>query len=616
MSLLGFTRDSVVDLLALAENNEDDDISFNTGSEGSNLSEDEDILFLEDDVCNDHTSLAIQETSTAQYEEDKILIENEDTFKENSYEKPFGNESKISVAEHEQQVSEGQDSYSAFYQNYSSYDFSGYDDPYDLYKQLDAIPAREKSQNIFCCFFPSISNESSPTDSEVEDTIPNDQQAMFNGKAVISTLDSNPVERQTQLADISTNEEKESMRSHEQSRLSPNPVNDEVKTDNDNENNAGANDKSSPRVKPLKGILKMSDGDGLKRSLSLNTASSTGSADGNGMRRRTLFPKYEARSTKRNHNSNKEKKSVVFSSMARVIHVDARSDISLLERTRIWWQRSDFDDFKKTGRIISKAMAEGGSKIWLSTTDNWGSAPFNKSTTGNHSPEYKSALNKYGVSNIQEESKDEEFGSKWWCKFGHSRRGLEHVVSTEEGRQRQRNVKSAIQALLDEQRRQRLTRHRDQKKLAAISLQYTSWARELALASGKADEEAVRSNFNIKAKSRISFLQDSQHRGADFVVRANPGAMSEILDANTTTTLLLKEEKQNLTNTQSRNVATKKAVYTHNKINNVNKQVDLADRTEAIDDLLASKRSISQQAAGFGADHTTVRSIPSGVAFG
>lgn len=129
-------------------------------------------------------------------------------------------------------------------------------------------------------------------------------------------------------------------------------------------------------------------------------------------------------------------------------------------------------------------------------------------------------------------------GLKWWCKFG-------HIVSIEEGRSRQRFVNIAIRAVLDEQRHQRLT-SRDPNKIAAVAMQYTSWARDLSAAAGAADAEAVQSNFNSKAKCRIHHLtrnlngrrepRDNGHApSATFILSCNTALTAKVMDVNTNT---------------------------------------------------------------------------------
>jgi hypothetical protein len=169
----------------------------------------------------------------------------------------------------------------------------------------------------------------------------------------------------------------------------------------------------------------------------------------------------------------------------------------------------------------------------------------NENDIRSNSEEYRLALQRYGGNFLGEEKvmdEDDDVGHKWWCKFGHSRRGLEHIVSVEEGRQRQKLVNASITAVLEEQRRQRLSR-RDPNKIASISMQYTSWAKDLARAAGEADAEAVRSNFHAKAKGRLSYLSSrllKQKDGekvegqpcASFILSANPALMAEVLDSH------------------------------------------------------------------------------------
>jgi hypothetical protein len=224
----------------------------------------------------------------------------------------------------------------------------------------------------------------------------------------------------------------------------------------------------------------------------------------------------------------------------------------------VWWQKSDYDDFKKTGRIISKAMECGGSEIWLTSTNAWGKGQQSRDAAtkskqeadsgqsvgkeANFDSAYAEALEKYTGSekksnNNTSSDNNSDFGNKWWCKFGHSRRGLEHIVSSSEGKARQQSVLLAIETILEEQKRQRVARTKDPNKLRNVAMQYTSWARDLALAAGAADAEAVESNFDVGAKSRAQhFATRSTHLLSDNNVAGGGVAKaitSQILDENT-----------------------------------------------------------------------------------
>ena len=243
----------------------------------------------------------------------------------------------------------------------------------------------------------------------------------------------------------------------------------------------GLVDLETETSKTKRGILKTTKKSSSSKNISMDTKNNTSnninqrSSTANPAtttRRRSLFPTYEPSST----GGSKKHLRVSFAPMARVVTVRSKNDMLLSEKADIWWQKTDYEDFRKTGRIITRAMLEGGSEIWLASQ-----------------------------ANDDDEDKDMQ-GDKWWHKFGHSRRGLEHVVSMEEGRQRQMNVKHAIRSVIEEQSRQKLYKRVDPEKLRTAALQHTSWARDLALASGASDADAVRCSFKEERRSREFYL--------------------------------------------------------------------------------------------------------------
>jgi hypothetical protein len=242
----------------------------------------------------------------------------------------------------------------------------------------------------------------------------------------------------------------------------------------------------------------------LKRSSKLsgtNLSSQTHQLTGEASRRRSLFPSYSETSKK------KQDLNITFSPMARVMAVKSHKDMESEEKGSVWWQKSDYEGFRKTGRMITKAMLEGGSEIWLATNRSWQLPNQGRSTTLKHATslaERKAAKNK---GNARSKKEYEATRDKWWHKFGHSRRGLEHVASIDEGRQRQGNVRQAIRAVVEENRRQKAFLREDADKLRMVSLQHTTWARDLAMAAGASDADAVLMNFNDEdRKSREFYL--------------------------------------------------------------------------------------------------------------
>jgi len=394
---------------------------------------------------------------------------------------------------------------------------------------------------------------------------------------------------------------------------------------------------------PLKGILKKTND--VKLTMSIEDSRDNGKESRLSMHssmvtppRRHLFPTYQPRANTPStnvHNSvmnddattsveKKVKKNVKFQPMSRVVTVKARGSMSFMEKCQIWWQKPDYEDFKKAARIIAKAMVQGGSEIWLQTSDSWGRQKQiqqqhggNRTSAGiSNTLAYRRALTQYGVA--ADEADDNSTGSeedgcdndKWWCKFGHSRRGLEHIVSVDEGRQRHKYVTDATRAVLEEQRRQRLS-SKDSIKIASVSLRHTSWARELAFAAGAADDEAVRSKFCTKAKSRILHLHEnlrirekrggtggsaSEYRSAHFILSANPALTSLILDENTSSARTLRKNYLNKANKSDkiRNSGSSNDVFNSHQIRKLDEYHDanMGENKEA---------DITRIASGFGA---------------
>mmetsp|Transcript_34202 Transcript_34202/g.78959 ORF Transcript_34202/g.78959 Transcript_34202/m.78959 type:complete len:380 (+) Transcript_34202:305-1444(+) len=154
------------------------------------------------------------------------------------------------------------------------------------------------------------------------------------------------------------------------------------------------------------------------------------------------------------------RKKIKWNSMAKVAHVPSLTSISTFEMQRIWWQKSDYDEFKKTSRILAKALVEENSRVWLAST-----------SVRNHSLHATMELASHWQA---------EHGSKWWCKFGHSRRGLEHITQIGVGRARQQKVVESIRAVLREQELMRIQKSKsnngqniDPRRLCKVSMSYT-----------------------------------------------------------------------------------------------------------------------------------------------
>jgi len=288
----------------------------------------------------------------------------------------------------------------------------------------------------------------------------------------------------------------------------------------------------------IKGILK-------RQSTTVKTPESKAGTD----RRRSLFPTYETTKPKKNTNH------ISFAPMARVVTVKSQKDMTAEEKSSIWWQRWDYEDFRKTGRIITRAMLEGGSEIWLASNQSWQHMGASKSATLKNAMSLSDTnrSTKNGTNEQSNETADliESTGDKWWHKFGHSRRGLEHIASIKEGSERQANVRYAIRTVLDEQRRQKTFLREDPEKLRMISLHNTSWARDLAVAAGHSDADAVKSDFDEERKSREFYLLkmarqnsiSSQGKHVPAFMQPAINSITSKLDANTSAQIMYRRKQ-------------------------------------------------------------------------
>lgn len=265
---------------------------------------------------------------------------------------------------------------------------------------------------------------------------------------------------------------------------------------------------------------------------------------GTGMRRSFMPQKYnlEGKKTKKNLRP-------TFSPYARMVEVDSHKDLDEDVKRAIWWQEEDYEGFRKTARIIARAMLQGGSEIWLQgQQDSHDNGPSARTTGDLHlsnSLADRKVTAETGNSKAKQDHKDAR--DKWWHRFGHSRRGLEHIASIGEGRKRQVNVRKSIRSVLEEQGRQKMKEVTDPMMIRLAYSDATKWARELAVAAAASDADAVRMNFDDHhRKTREFYLRreygESKRRQQEEEVeklgsssRPSLKAIStSILDANTT----------------------------------------------------------------------------------
>lgn len=323
--------------------------------------------------------------------------------------------------------------------------------------------------------------------------------------------------------------------------LAPTPSPQAAPTSSDTIGTGTSTISAEKKLPGLKSIIKKYSKDNITppSKTATNSAITSGATNKNTAppSRRSIIP--QVVQYHETYGENKKKHRVRFDTMARSIVVPSRYAMGPDQSAAIWWSRSDYDSFKKTGRVIAQAMLNGGSEIWMTIghgTNNNNAVVQDSNTT--------TAID----------------ANKWWCKFGHSRRGLEHIADINEGRLRQKSVQNSVEAVMKEQKKQRMSNANDPLKLARVSQQYTRWAKELAIVAGLSDAEAVRTKFQevTTGSTQISTRAKMTHPGMystymnrEFTLAGDVGFSNNVshpsvLDANTASSLLvrLNEEYQ------------------------------------------------------------------------
>ncbi len=197
-----------------------------------------------------------------------------------------------------------------------------------------------------------------------------------------------------------------------------------------------------------------------------------------------------------------------FSPYARVLAIESQKDLSEDEKNEIWWQKSDYEDFRKATSKLVKSMLNENIHGWLGLNDDSAQAlhppPLHliskdKGTSPKRQLPAKSmAEEQENLHHVSQKAKlDQCDGARvcsWWDRYG-------ELACFHESRSRQTHIKSAIRVVLDEQRRQRMFRMPDPMKIRLSYIQATSWARDWAHALAAATAEEVSGNFSTTSDS-------------------------------------------------------------------------------------------------------------------
>jgi len=180
----------------------------------------------------------------------------------------------------------------------------------------------------------------------------------------------------------------------------------------------------------------------------------------------------------------------------------------------LWWTRGDYDRFKHTARILARTLVPN-------VYDDTAHGVLLGGTAGDESSEAaRKALQAVW---------QDDHGDKWWCKFGHSRRGLEHITQIGVGKERQAALMECVASVIDEQRNlaEKMGGKVDPRRLAHVSMHYTRYARDAARHAGMEDE---------KAAAAVSGIWKPEHPPSPPPASCK-SAHDPVLDANTSASI-------------------------------------------------------------------------------
>ena len=232
--------------------------------------------------------------------------------------------------------------------------------------------------------------------------------------------------------------------------------------------------------------------------------------------------------TTKSNSSESNKKRVKFATKASLISIFPHKDLPYFLKKEIWWQRADYRSFRRTIEILSENLVTNVlDDVWLLNIHD---------------------QNCFDTFTKKKDWESNEIGAKWWCHYGHSRRGLEHICSTEQGKHRQQNVAMSIACTLAEQDRQSNLGKTDDRKLSMAAFRYTSFARDLARAVGRADAEAVQVDFDTAKMNGFQFYMPSKYHKDGMMAWAEKEKQVQLLDLFTNQSRNLKNHQRSSLN--------------------------------------------------------------------
>jgi len=239
---------------------------------------------------------------------------------------------------------------------------------------------------------------------------------------------------------------------------------------------------------------------------------------------------------------------VYFSELKRVLQV---RKFTAQESIDIWYQREDFDYFRSEMTLLvqedqaSRELAE----VWLEAHENG---------RGTRQSSFGSAGEESSIVGRTTHSR-----YQWYHQYNHSRRGLERYASPGQARQILASYKVAVQKVLGEQHRQRLLSclclpgSQNPDRIAKVYIEYTAWSRDLALAAGASDADAVRTNFDDDKRHTREYFMLKQVVACGFKVHKHmpqfmyPKCITPTGYLDETESLYLKKKRPGLLDTMT-----------------------------------------------------------------
>ena len=335
----------------------------------------------------------------------------------------------------------------------------------------------------------------------------------------------------------------------------------------------------------------------------------TASKQSPSLSRRSIMPSiYSDKETKR---KNMKDQSPSFSPYARVLAIESQKDLSEEEKNDIWWQKSDYEEFRKATSKLVQTMTNENIHGWMGCKKEDSSLSLvvpllpvasndQQSPTKRQIPPKRTVDEQENHHHVSQKAKRETNGDeespamRWWERFG-------DLACFHESRRRQTEVTNSIKAVLEEQRRQKMFQTSDPMKTRVTYIQATTWARDWALALATANAADVLQNSTNTPKDyetiASSLFEAKEALSAALSKPKTPVSTAvNRLDANTSSQILFRQVRSReevIQRRLARRIAASQGSSTSTDSTSTDNESESSKPTEL---------ALAKKAAGFGAD--------------